>query len=1224
MRLFRRSILLAIINLILIVTNLKASYNWSIECVDCPLSGMGGLQDIAHKITDYDANNDVSYFLLSGDSLFLIKWGATNWEAIELVSENIENCELKVTNENDIHISYVNKNTHNLYYIHYNGTSWSEPQLVRNSINIVAHPISMAVSGNTVYIAYCKDNITYLSTGNNNYWVYEELINIRPNFFKLLTDSNNNRHFIYIYEDKIYDKINNNDPQIIYESYHQLNGLSARIDQTDNLRLLFIENVNISRVTYYNLVYYFKEGSSWQYRIVETSDNQITDAGKKFIINEEGEPEIIYVVDYKDLKLARLPKSTQKWEYQIIDTNVDWYSNELGIVKRSNGERVIGYRRNSSEYIINYEESGAWNPVQIFRDYLVGDECTICLDNEDRPTLLYFVADPLQSRYILRRARRLASGWEKEDIGISDNIEPSNTRLKCKYDREDKFLIFYYLEDTEKSFKMAHKEGTDWVVELIDSSTNPDHIIQSFSATIDNDNNIWFFYCFSASNFNNVSQFKYRKRTSTGWEPINEFFNNEIFSQINWRGLKIDDNNNPICSVSIYNEKSYFSVKYYYLNSNNWFFDEILASSFEIPPFLYKLSTGDPVIIADDMGYLKFYIKIYNTWTNYYNYELTRDTNLIEKSSDDTFHLIYQYQNGLMHLEIPFSPTATPTTELITTEYSFGMKDFTISSDDRLMVCYQDSNRYDLKFMEGVAVTPTPTTTSTPTPQISPTVTATNPTITNTPTPSIPTPSPTFTSTIRPTEVIYTSTPTITSTPELTRTPTVEPTKTPILPTETPTMTPTSITTLTPTPTYTPNEATSTPLPTTTNTPTPIPAPIIYAGGWMDTSLQEGVNGKITLSCLIYGESIKEVKLFYIEGTNKIDTGLRLQKEWQNGLFSIYTFKLENIDGSSLIGGKYLFGIQAENESGVKSDMWPYLKIEKRSYSKRALNYVDIKKALEKFKIEMESEYYEKKTENTVPMIMMGGYFDTVLVDSETEELMMVLWIEPKEQISEVELYYGGEPTGVKLWDSGVNGDFNAGDGLWTYYIFDIPSEDLPEGEYLIEAKARDVNGVESNLFPYLEIKSAPTATPTPSPTPTRLPTNTPTPTPTGMPTNTPTPTPTNTPLPGKFRYDGEYYHEYEFVRPGDCSDYEFIGKAWNVGLGNLKLRFRVEYDDPNYPDTFFVNYGDEVEVPPGEYVNIEVQYCQDSQYFVDYGYLHIEVEEGEGDPVMVVLHVKY
>ncbi len=394
----------------------------------------------------------------------------------------------------------------------------------------------------------------------------------------------------------------------------------------------------------------------------------------------------------------------------------------------------------------------------------------------------------------------------------------------------------------------------------------------------------------------------------------------------------------------------------------------------------------------------------------------------------------------------------------------------------------------------------------------------------------------------------------------------------------------------------------------------------------MATNLQEGISGSLNLSCLIYGQAIKEVKLFYIDGSNKIDTGIRLQREWQDALFSIYSFKIDNINGSSLIGGRYLFGIQAVNKSGNKSDIWPYLKIEHRNIGGEKVSIDELEEKLIIFKNFIDTKYKESKGSTEEPMIMMGGYFDTVLIDKEVEELLMVLWVEPKEIINEVELYYGGFPTGVKLWDNGVNGDFSAGDGLWTFYVFDIPSEELPEGEYLIEAKARDRSGNESRLFPYLEIRSAPTPTPTPTPIYTGVPTNTPTPipTPTGMPTNTPTPKPTNTPLPGKFRYDGEYFHEFDFVLPGDCSDYEYIGKAWNVGLGTLKLRFWVEYDDPSYPETFFVNYGEEVEVPPGDYVNIEVQYCQDTQMFVEYGYLHIEVEEGEGEQVIVVLHVNW
>ncbi len=105
------------------------------------------------------------------------------------------------------------------------------------------------------------------------------------------------------------------------------------------------------------------------------------------------------------------------------------------------------------------------------------------------------------------------------------------------------------------------------------------------------------------------------------------------------------------------------------------------------------------------------------------------------------------------------------------------------------------------------------------------------------------------------------------------------------------------------------------------------------------------------------------------------------------------------------------------------------------------------------------------------PTILGGGYWKTRLTELHGGEFTMLAWVndlDGREDIDEVRVYVQDFPTSLFLNDDGINGDAIADDGLYTFKT-SIPAL-MPEGQYLLEVKARDKHGRYSQPWPYLNI----------------------------------------------------------------------------------------------------------------------------------------------------------
>lgn len=107
---------------------------------------------------------------------------------------------------------------------------------------------------------------------------------------------------------------------------------------------------------------------------------------------------------------------------------------------------------------------------------------------------------------------------------------------------------------------------------------------------------------------------------------------------------------------------------------------------------------------------------------------------------------------------------------------------------------------------------------------------------------------------------------------------------------------------------------------------------------------------------------------------------------------------------------------------------------------------------------------------NNPPFIMMAGYMDTDVTWEDGGTFKMLAWVwDAENDVASVRLYYDGQPTDVFLLDDGNSADFEAGDSLYGL-TFEIQPYTLPPGEYILELRAEDVQGNQSDLWPYLTI----------------------------------------------------------------------------------------------------------------------------------------------------------
>ncbi len=256
-------------------------------------------------------------------------------------------------------------------------------------------------------------------------------------------------------------------------------------------------------------------------------------------------------------------------------------------------------------------------------------------------------------------------------------------------------------------------------------------------------------------------------------------------------------------------------------------------------------------------------------------------------------------------------------------------------------------------------------------------------------------------------------------------------------------------------------------------TPQPL-SPIILMAGYYNSYITASNGGNLTILAYVvdYQGDISKVELYY----QGMPTGILLKDDGTQNDFApndgIYGFTTYvPAIGTPM---NLLLEIVATDSQGNQSLVWPYYySFDSGPFTPSAQacyweNNWKIK-SLE-YQIDFNSYSYNDYQQGTSPQIWMAGTMDYVnsYLGGGTFQLTAFVF-DPDNDISEVQLYYAGNPTGVFLLDDGSQNDFAPSDNIYGLNV-QIPNESLPVGQYVLEIVATDSQGNTSEIWPYLVI----------------------------------------------------------------------------------------------------------------------------------------------------------
>lgn len=244
-------------------------------------------------------------------------------------------------------------------------------------------------------------------------------------------------------------------------------------------------------------------------------------------------------------------------------------------------------------------------------------------------------------------------------------------------------------------------------------------------------------------------------------------------------------------------------------------------------------------------------------------------------------------------------------------------------------------------------------------------------------------------------------------------------------------------------------------------------APFVWCAGYWDTDISTSYGGPFTMIAAVLDDDVEEVEIYFAgepTGAYLVDNGT--QGDWvaNDGL---YTMAVSDV-GPGVPPGQFMAEIVARDHAGNASMMWPYLQIYPTDLPAAPHKPADVQKLMQNLQ-----NYLNFINRGPLrPKIMVGGYWDTFISTESGGNLSLLLYAsdpDGDDDVINVELYYGGAPTGVYLSDDGPPLDWTAEDNL--YMIISPVDPGLTADMFLVEGVARDSSGNVSHLYPYLTVE---------------------------------------------------------------------------------------------------------------------------------------------------------
>ena len=169
-----------------------------------------------------------------------------------------------------------------------------------------------------------------------------------------------------------------------------------------------------------------------------------------------------------------------------------------------------------------------------------------------------------------------------------------------------------------------------------------------------------------------------------------------------------------------------------------------------------------------------------------------------------------------------------------------------------------------------------------------------------------------------------------------------------------------------------------------------------------------------------------------------------------------YTIAIQ-VPAEAIAPGKYLISVVATDSDGNQSEEYPYLVVPQQGSARRFLGHLS--------PAEEPAELAPFPLGDDRGPVIVGGFvgWSEYIGMRYAQVTLEVYHPISYRNIEQVELYLNGEPTGVLLDEYDYSGNWGY---FWVWRYLDQIG--LPPGRYLIGAVATDIDGNQSEEFPYL------------------------------------------------------------------------------------------------------------------------------------------------------------